>query len=33
MAKVMIIDITKCNGRYNCQVACGHDPGEPEMVR
>jgi len=22
MAKVMIIDITKCNGCYNCQVAC-----------
>ena len=22
MAKVMIIDITKCNGCYNCQIAC-----------
>jgi tetrathionate reductase subunit B len=22
MAKVMIIDMTKCNGCYNCQVAC-----------
>ncbi len=22
MGKVMIIDITKCNGCYNCQIAC-----------
>jgi tetrathionate reductase subunit B len=22
MAKVMIIDVTKCNGCYNCQIAC-----------
>jgi tetrathionate reductase subunit B len=22
MAKVMVIDITKCNGCYNCQIAC-----------
>jgi tetrathionate reductase subunit B len=22
MAKVMIVDITKCNGCYNCQIAC-----------
>ncbi len=22
MSKVMIIDITKCNGCYNCQIAC-----------
>ena len=22
MAKVMVIDVTKCNGCYNCQIAC-----------
>ena len=22
MGKVMVIDISKCNGCYNCQVAC-----------
>ena len=22
MGKVMVIDITKCNGCYNCQISC-----------